>query len=266
VRLLVGIAALIDPASGCSVAEPLRCDFLNSLFESSAVQRPELRAGGNGTYGRRDMSWLSGSAVQLFYERRNVLGISADFAEDVTKTTWGIDFTWIEDAPYVNNRADRGYSLEDTLNLTLSIDRPTFVNFLSANRTIFFNTQLFLRYIPNYERRDTFEAHGPFALLATFTAFTGFWQDRLMTFLTFVHEVESNSGGQIFSLNYRFSESFSVTVGLWSFYGEPSRARVLDRSPVTRFHCCDYTQRSSFQGVSAIAERDELFFNFRKTF
>ena len=97
-------------------------------------------------------------------------------------------------------------------------------------------------------------------------AFTGFWQDRLMTFLTLIHEVESNSGGQIFTVSYRFSESFSATVGLSTFYGEPSRARVLDRSPVTRFHCCDYTGRTSYQGVSPIAERDELFFVIRKTF
>jgi hypothetical protein len=212
------------------------------------------------------MSWLSGSAVQLFYERRNVLGLSVDFAEDRTKTTWGIDFTWIEDAPYVNNRADRGFSLEDTLNLTMSIDRPTFINFLNANRTVFFNSQIFLRYIPNYRRLGTFDADGPFALLATFTAFTGFWQDRLMTFLTFVHEVESNSGGQIFTITYRFSESFSATVGLSSFYGEPSRSSPPARSPVNRFHCCDYTARTNYQGLSAIAERDELFFNIRKTF
>ncbi len=266
VRLLAGISGLIDPDSGCSVAAPTRCEFLNGLFETSAVQRPEFRAGGNGRYGRRDMTWLAGSEIQLFYERRNVLGVSVDFTEDWSKTAWGMDFTWIEDAPYINQRADRGFSREDTLNLTISVDRPTFINFLNANRTIFFNAQLFLRYIPNYERRDTFEVDGPVAALATFTAFTGFWQDRLNAFLTLIHEVESNSGGQIFTVSYRFSESFSATVGLSTFYGSPRRSRVLERSPLTRFTCCDATQRSNYQGVSPLTERDELFFTLRKTF
>jgi len=267
-RLLVGIDLLrAIPGSTCSYAEPLQCEFVNAFFETTAVQRPERRAGGNGRYGRRDMSWLSGAELDLFYERRNVLGVSVDFAEDWSQTTWGVDFTWIEDAPYINNRADDGHSKEDTLNLTMSIDRPTFINFLNANRTVFFNSQLFIRYIPGYERRDTFEVDGPFSLLATLTAFTGFWQDRLLTFVTLIHEVESNSGGQVVTVNYRYSESFSITVGMSSFYGNPSRSRVLDVSPATRFHTGDdFTQHSNFRGLSAISQRDEIFVNVRKTF
>jgi len=266
-RLLVGLGTAIqEPAGVCTFADPGNCEFMNAFFETTAVQRPERRAGGNGNYGRRDMSWLSGAALDLFYERRNVLGLSLDFAEDRTKTTWGIDFTWIEDAPYINNRADNGYSKEDTLNLTMSIDRPTFINFLNANRTVFFNAQLFFRYIPDYKRRDTFDIDGPLSALMTLTAFTGFWQDRLMTFFTVVHEAESNSGGQIVTMSYRFSESFSATVGLSSFYGKPSRSRVLDISPATRFHTGDFTQRSNFRGLSAISQRDELFVSIRRTF
>ena len=78
--------------------------------------------------------------------------------------------------------------------------------------------------------------------------------------------LEHNSGGQIVTMNYRFSESFSVTVGFSSVYGSPSRQRVLKGSPATRFHCCDYTQRTNYRGVSAITERDEIFFTIRQTF
>jgi len=255
------------PADGLGITDLiLQCEFVPAIFEASAVQRPERRAGGNGRYGRRDFTWLAGSPAKLFYERRNVFSTSVDFTEDFTKTSWGIDFTWIEDQPYQNTRADRGFSLEDNLNLVVSVDRPTFVNFLNANRTIFFNAQFFMSYIPNYQRRDTFLVDGPFSLLATLTAFTGFYQDRLMTFMTLVHEVESNSGGQIMALTYRYSESFSVSVGLSAFYGEPSRQRVHPRSPATRFHAFDFTQRTNFRGVSAISERDEIFVSIRKTF
>ena len=279
-RLLGGIQLTIDQSAGVDVGcldfngtdlflpeeSFLACDLLNAFFNTLGARRPELRAGGNGRFGRRDFAWHSGSEIALFYERRNVLGVGVDFTEDRTKTSWGVEFTWVEDAPYQNARADRGFSREDTLNLTISLDRPTFINFLNANRTVFFNAQFFLRYIPNYERRDTFAVDGPAAMLATLTAFTGFYQDRLMTFLTLVHEVESNSGGQIWTVSYRITEAFSVTVGLSNFFGQPRRLRVPDRPAVARFHGADYTARQNYQGVSPLAERDEIFFNIRHTF
>ena len=35
--------------------------------------------------------------------------------------------------------------------LTISVDRPTFVNFLNANRTFFINTQWFFQYTDQFK-------------------------------------------------------------------------------------------------------------------
>jgi hypothetical protein len=274
-KLLVAVGQLTDPDSGCAYGPPdgpgvpetiVRCAFVNGLFDSAGMQRPELRAGGNGRYGRIDFTWSSGSEVILFHERRNVLGASVDFAESLTKTSWSVEFTWFEDQPYANTRAQRGFSREDTLNLTVSVDRPTFVNFLNANRTIFINAQFFVRYIPSYRRLGTFDVDGPFSLLSTLTLQTGYFQDRLLTNLTLIHEAESNSGGQIFEVTYRFTENASVKVGLNQFYGSPRRQRWPRRPAVARMHWADWSQRFNFQGLSAIAERDEIFVEFRYTY
>ena len=112
------------------------------------MQRPELRAGGNGRFGRRDFVWLTGGEAFLSYHKRNVLGFSLDFAEDVAKTNWSFEFTWFDDDLFGSNTSRSLMQEGDAYNLTISVDRPTFVNFLNANRTFFMNAQLFLGYLP----------------------------------------------------------------------------------------------------------------------
>jgi hypothetical protein len=61
-------------------------EFVRGVFGIAGARRPDIRAGGNGNFGRRDFSWAGGSEIRMRYEKRNVLGFAADFAEDRTKT------------------------------------------------------------------------------------------------------------------------------------------------------------------------------------
>ncbi|MBW2448368.1 MAG: hypothetical protein JRG83_20955 [Deltaproteobacteria bacterium] len=247
--------------------EPLlNCTLVTALFGVAGAQRPEVSAGGNGRYGRRDFLWHGGSELRLIYKRRNVLGFSTDFAEDRTKTNWGVEFVWFEDEPYGNSHEVDGWSRHDTLALTVSMDRPTFVNFLNANRTIFFNAQLFVKWIDNYTDK-ALTPDGPFSALMTLTAFTGFWQDRLFTAMTMIHEIESNSSGLIVSMSYRMTENFSVSTGLTTFRGDPRSMRQARTSVVlSATSGNDYESRSRYNGLSAVSDREELFVNIRYTF
>jgi len=141
-----GIAAMM----GVDQLELLNCSLVAGVFGLAGARRPEVSAGGNGRFGRRDFIWHGGTEIRLLYKKRNVLGFSTDFAEDRTKTNWGLEFVWFEDEPYQDARQKDGWSRHDTLSLTVSVDRPTFVNFLNANRTIFFNAQFFVRWIDDY--------------------------------------------------------------------------------------------------------------------
>ncbi len=247
-------------------AELLQCQFVQGIFAVAGTQRPERQAGGNGRYGRRDFLWSSGSEIQLFYQKRNVLGFATDFAEDASKTNWSLELTWFANEAYTNTSVPRGFSNMDAVNLTVSVDRPTFINFMNASRTFFFNTQWFVRYLPEYEGLGTYTTNGPMSALGTFSVFTGYFQDRLLPGLTVVYDVQSQSGGVLGQVTYRFSEVFSATVGVANFFGTPAEGRIPLRQALVGNNGGDFMQRTRFEGLSALAERDEVYMTLRYTF
>jgi hypothetical protein len=264
VLAVLGDATPTDP--NCNLSQPLNCALVRAIFGAAGTQRPELRAGGNGRFGRRDFFWHSGAELGLVYNKRNVFGVSTDFAEDTFKTNWGVEFTWINGENYTNHTERDGYSQNQTFNLTLSVDRPTFINFLNSNRTFLFNSQWFVRYIDDYQRNGAFSVNGPVSVLGTFTIFTGYYQDRLLPALTLVHDMMSGSGAVLGQITYRFSESFSASFGAAAFYGDPEKQMVPITQAIIGNNTGDFQTRTKYDGLSALAERDELFFTLRYTF
>ena len=95
---------------------------MQALFSIAHTTRRDVRAGGNGIYGRTDFDWHQGGAGVLRYEKRNVLGFSMDFAEDLTKSNWGIETTWIEGNQFQDNNQFDSLTQADTYNVTVSVD------------------------------------------------------------------------------------------------------------------------------------------------
>jgi hypothetical protein len=258
---LLGIA---EGDAACKLNDLATCATIQALSAITGSTRPEVRAGGNNIFGRRDFQWHGGGEASIVYPKRNVFGFSADFAEEVLLTSSAFEFTWVHGAPFASNRSADLLQEADVLNLTISVDRPTFIHFLNQNRTFFLNTQIFFRYIVGYD--SSFDVNGPFSALGTFTVATGYFQDRLLPAVTWVHDVGSGSGGLVGQITYRFSEAFSATVGALSFYGQPQENH-LPFNPIalpdtqTRFE-----SQTRFEGLSAITEREELFLRLRYTF
>ncbi len=252
--------------AGCDITQPLTCTFVRGMFQSAGVQRPEAIAGGNGRFGRRDFVWNSGGEAVIKYRQRNVLGFSADFAEDVTKTNWSAELTWVRKDAFDNTMSAQGFSFSDVYNLTISVDRPTFINFVNPGRTVLFNMQWFLGYIADYEGQGRYSANGPFNQLGTLTMMTGYFQDRLLPSVTLVHDVGSNSGGILAQMVYRFTESFSAMIGFSNFYGEPQWGNLPLSQLGVQNNGGNFMERFRFQGLSAIAERDEIYMALRYTF
>jgi len=229
------------------------------------VQRSSIDAGGNGRFGRRDFVWHGGQDLVLRYQKVNVLGFSMDFAEDATKSNWGIEFTWENDVFEGDNDAELGYTPVDRYNLTVSVDRPTFVNFLNANRTFFFNSQWFFQYISGYGH--SFTNDGPLNVLAVVSIETGYFDDRLTPNLTVVYDFGSGSGAVLPQVTYLFNAEFSATFGL-AFFAGREEARPMPIHPtaltdrVGRHASEDFVEN----GLSAIRDRDEIFLRLRYTF
>jgi len=250
----------------CSFLQPQFCSNIKSFYSISGAQRNSIRAGGNGEFGRRDFVWQSGGEGVLRYTKRNVFGFSLDFAEDVTKSNWGMEASWISNNAFTDNDSFAGVSDSDTLNLTISVDRPTFINFLNPGRTFFFNSQVFFQYITNY--KDGFTVNGPFNMLGTFTIQTGYFQDRLLPGMTFVYDLNSNSGAILPQITYRFTENFSASVGMNFFFGRWEREDM----PIAPLGTVG-TQSGQLayqvgieNALAVVRERDEAFLRLRYTF
>ena len=245
----------------------MTCAFVRGLLGTTGTQRPDMRAGGNGTFGRLDFGWASGGPLKIQFNKRNVLGFAVDFAEDFTKTNWGFEFTWVENETHGVTTKRDGFRKADVYNLTVSIDRPTFINFLNQNRTFFFNSQWFFQYIPEYKRQGVFTGNGPLNILATFTVQTGYFQDRLLLTATYVHDFPSASGGFLYSLLYRFTSQFSAELTVRTFYGGPEDSvQGLFPAALLDQQYGDFKTNTQYGGLSLLAERDEVGIAIRYTF
>ncbi len=251
---------------GCSYAKPELCSNVQALYSIAHTTRRDVKAGGNGHFGRTDFDWHQGGSGVLRYEKRNVLGFSMDFAEDVTKSNWGIETTWIEGNQFDDHDQYDSLTQADTFNVTVSVDRPTFINFLNAGRTFFFNTQWFFQYIDGY--RDSFVSNGPFNALATFHVDTGYFRDRLLPGITFVYDFNSASGAILPELQYRFTENFSATISANLFNGRFQQTTPALRSIADFPFRAGQHQNNDWteQGLAPIRDNDEVALRIRYTF
>ena len=152
------------------------------------------------------------------------------------------------------------------MNLTISVDRPTFINFLNPGRTFFFNSQVFFQYVMDY--KAGFTSNGPFNMLGTFTIQTGYFQDRMLPGITFVYDVNSNSGAILPQLTYRFTENFSASVGMNFFFGrfETTDMAIAPLGTVGT-EAGHLAYRDGIENALAVVrERDEAFLRLRYTF
>jgi hypothetical protein len=253
---------------GCSFREPQWCSAVAAILGLSGQQRPDIRAGGNGVFGRRDFVHHSGGAGVLRVDKSNVFGFSMDFAEDLTKSNWGVEFTWVRGLHVGNNDSSTGLTDGvDLYRLTISVDRPTFVNFLNANRTFFVNTQWFVQYTDGFQRGFT----GPlyrYDIFGVFAVGTGYFQDRLIPSLTLVYFVRGNSFAVLPQVTYRFTENFQASVGVAAFAGREvaTEMPLNGLAPVSERFGRNAYNNFVEPGLSAVRERDELYLRIRYTF
>ncbi len=235
------------------------------MAAGTVITSHAIRAGGNGAFGRRDFIWQSGSPAVLNYEKRNVLGFSTDFAEDWSKTNWSTEATWVNNVSALDQNSFTGLTKVNRYNLTVSVDRPTFINFLNPGRTFFINSQWFFSYTDGYE--DSFLENGPVNVLFTLTAFTGYFQDRLQPMITSVYDFNSTSGAVLPSISYRFTDRLSAEFGVNYFYGGFD-AKDPAINPIGPQNRAGENRQNEFweNGLSAIRDHDELWFRFRYTF
>jgi hypothetical protein len=275
--LAAGLGAADSPASRytldrsqplaigrCSFRQPQYCSFVSGLNAQARLTHSSIKAGGNNKFGRRNLVWQSVGDLALMYEKRNILGFSMDFAEDTTKSSWGVEFTHINDALSQDNGEYDGLKEVDEFNLTLSVDRPTFINFLNANRTFFINSQLFTSYLRGYE--NTMLRDGPWTFLLLLNMNTGYFQDRFLVSSAIVYDFRSNSGAFLPSVQYRFTENFSLTLGAAVLAGHWERREMgINQFSAQSENALDDTIFVE-NGISPARDLDNFFIRLRYTY
>jgi len=257
-----------DPfrADACSLREPQSCSAVAAFLSLTGLQRNTLHAGGNGRFGRRDFVWHSGGTGVLRVDRSNVLGLAFDFPEPRTGTSWSFEASWTEGVHLGDFDSVSGNTEVDLYALAVAVERPTFVRFLNAERTLHLRTEWFVEYAAGWRRgfarSRALEAAGVLAVS------TGYFRDRLLPSLALVYWVSNASFGVVPQVTWRFSESLSATVGLAAFAGrEESRPMALaGLSPATERFGRHAYRTSVENGLSLIRERDELFLRIRYAF
>ena len=263
--------AALAASGGLPPRSPVFCRSLVGLLGATGQTLPVRRAGGDGTFGRRDFIWHAGRQISLNYQKRNVFGFALDFAEDVTKTSWGIEFTWTADKLFANLNSFSGLNQSDESILSISVDRPTFINYLNPNRSFFLNFQFFIRYLSDYEGgRDDKDgsfgvAEGPLDTRMVFTFFTGYFQDRLQPRVTMIYDPTTSNGGVLSQLQYRWTEAFSTTVGYNTFFGRPRQVQQA-YFPVALRGTSDTTSEALTRTLAPVHNEDFGFITIRFSF
>jgi hypothetical protein len=203
----------------------------------------------------------------LKVDKSNVFGFSMDFAEDVTKSNWGVEFTWVEGLHVGDNDEFDGLADGvDLYRLTISADRPTFVNFLNANRTFFINSQWFFQYTDEF--KESYSGGYQWDIFGVLAISTGYFQDRLIPSLTLVYFVRNNSFAVLPQVTYRFTENFQASFGIAAFAGrEQERVMPINSlAPVSERFGRNAYKTFTEPGLAAVRERDELYLRIRYTF
>ncbi len=256
--------------NGLPPRSPVFCRGVSGILGATNQTLPVRRAGGDGRYGRRDFLWQGGRQVAFNYQKRNVFGFGLDFAEDTTKTSWGVEFSWMANRLIPNNTEYSGLSQSDELVLSVSVDRPTFFNYLNPNRSFFMNLQMFLRYLPDYEGgRGNFDGNYGFAGASVsgnvaFTFFTGYFQDRLAPRVTILYAPWESQGALITGLSYRWNDAFSTSLGWTQFFGHVYKQQGA-YFPIAQYgSVADYTS-PVLRGVAPVLYRDQAEVRIRYT-
>jgi hypothetical protein len=204
----------------------------------------------------------------LDYQKKNVFGFGLDFAEDRTKSSWGIEFSWTSGKFFGNTLSRDLLHRSDEYVLSISMDRPTFINFLNPNRTFFLNFQIFFKYFSDFEggdRRGMFgTSDGPFDTRFIVFFFTGYFQDRLTPRVTLVADPPTSTGAVLTTLSYRFTDRFSASLGMNHFFGHVSQLEA-PYFPISMLSGPDRTSET-LRGIAPARNRDEMFVTVRWTF
>jgi hypothetical protein len=100
---------------------------------------------------------MNGSYIPLFevaYPRVNLIGASMDFQAESIGAAIRLEGAYTKGEEFANTLRPELYSKNAVWRSVIGVDRPTFVPFISTERTVLFSGQLFFQHIFNHEKEQ----------------------------------------------------------------------------------------------------------------
>jgi hypothetical protein len=119
------------------------------------IGAPVNLAGNNGAPPWPNTAPMNGSYIPLFevvYPRVNLVGGSMDFQIESLGGAMRLEGAYTSGEEFANTLKPELYSKNNVWRSVIGFDRPTFVPFISTERTVLFSGQLFYQHIFNHEK------------------------------------------------------------------------------------------------------------------
>jgi Protein of unknown function (DUF1302) len=192
---------------------------LNALTYRS--QLPSLHGGKRGVNGftgvfKEENPYLI--SFDMVYPRVNLIGGSMDFQWAAAKSAVRMEAAYTSGEEFANTNKASLYSRNHVFRSVIGIDRPTFIPFISENRTVLFSGQLFWQHIFDHELTQ-----GPLGksgmadwednFIGTLLVKAFLKNDRLSPQVIFAHDFNAKSWVAAPQVEWIASDKLKFTVG-----------------------------------------------------
>lgn len=266
-------AALQAVAAGGSQA-PLR-DPLTGRTTAASVLALQALQSGNAEPFYRTGAFLGGQ-TDIVYKQSHTPGLSFDYFEPYTGIVFRVESSWTFDQLVNNTRKANWVDTSDVMNWSIGFDRPTFIKFLNKDRTFFLSAQIFDTWYMQHEGdKHTGFLNNEHNYITTFFFQTHYMRDKIIPLGFIVWESASNAWVAGLNSEWLIDNHWSIKGGFHTIWGGTNNQRM-DSGPFSSFIVPDRNgnynpyQNSVLgpakQGIGAVSENDEVFFQLKYQF
>ena len=157
-------------------------------------------------------------AFDLHYPRVNLIGGSLDFQWKSLGAAVRIETALTDGEEFANTLRPELYSESDVLRSVIGIDRPTFVPFISPDRTMLISFQLFHQRILDHELEETRYGEAGMAVWednfnATLLLQANYLNGRLLPRIVFAHDFEAEATAIGPAVEYLVNNNLQIAFG-----------------------------------------------------
>jgi hypothetical protein len=157
-------------------------------------------------------------AFDVYYPRVNLYGGSMDLAWDWAKAAVRVEGAYTQGEEFPNSLQPRLFSRNDVFRSVIGIDRPTFIPFISANRTTLISGQIFLQHI--FDHQLDYKPGGAVGMpdwkdnaIATLLIKAFLVNDRLSPQIITAHDFRAQATVVSPQIDWLFSDNLKLTLG-----------------------------------------------------